>query len=70
MSKIFRNTAWTKRDPDCTNIVACIGTTPPDAGRYGTNWQEVDAPNLAAAFPGRSLDKLWIQGDVAFYGYL
>ena len=57
--KTFRNTLFTKRNYECTNIVACKAEKAP-----GDNWVECDESFLA------NLTQLWIQGGVAFFGYM
>ncbi len=57
--RTFRNKHFTKRDYDCTNIVACVAAECPNE-----NWIEDDKIDL-----GR-LTMLYRQGDVFYYGYL
>ena len=57
--KTYRNTNWTKRDYECTNIVAARSEKPMDE-----NWAEADESILSG------LMRLYIQGGVEYYGYL
>ena len=59
MSKTFLNSAFTKRNYDCTNVVACIAEAAP-----GPNWIECGSEVLAG------LTQLHRQGSAIFYGYL
>lgn len=55
----FRNTRFTKRDYECTNVVACEAEAAPDA-----RWEECSPDVLAG------LTHLWTERGVRFYGYL
>lgn len=59
----FRNTHYTQRDYEATNIVACVAQTAP-----GPQWEAADESILAP------LTQLWIETvsgqDVRYYGYL
>lgn len=55
----FRNTKFTKRDYETTNIVACVADAAP-----GKNWE----PASASALVG--LQHLYTQAGVRYYGYL
>jgi len=57
--KTFRNTKWTKRDYECTNVVACVAEK-----ALGEHWVECDESILAKLSP------LWIQNYVQYYGYM
>lgn len=57
--KTFKNANFTKRDYECTNIIACVAEKAPEG-----NWIECDDSVL------QSLTQLWIERGVAFYGYL
>ena len=57
--KTYRNTRFTCRDYECTNVVACVSDTPPN-----DNWIECDASTLDG------LMMLWIQNGVRYYGWL
>jgi hypothetical protein len=57
--KTFKNVNFTRRDGECTNVVACQAEQPP-----GAQWVECDPAILAG------LDQLWIQAGVRFFGYL
>jgi len=58
--KTFKNANFIKRDYECTNIVACKAEVAPKDGK----WVECDESAL------NGLTQLWIQGGVAFFGYL
>lgn len=55
----FKNKNFTKRDYECTNKVCCVAQVAPDS-----NWIPCDESELDG------LTRLYIQGDVQFYGYL
>lgn len=57
--KTFRNVHFTKRDHECTNVVACQADEAP-----GADWVECSADILAP------LTQLWIRGNVRYFGYL
>jgi hypothetical protein len=57
--KTFKNKNYTKRDFECSNIVCCTATTAP-----GPQWVECAEAELFG------LQKLWITGEVRFYGFL
>jgi hypothetical protein len=57
--KTFRNIHSTKRDYECTNVVACTAEQAPNE-----NWVEADDSILAP------LDMLCIERGVTYYGYL
>jgi hypothetical protein len=59
ITKTFRNAAFTKRNYECTNLVACVADVAP-----GPNWIECGDDVLAG------LTKLHRQGGAVFYGYL
>lgn len=58
--KTFRNTAFTRRDYECTNIVACQTESAP----AGQHWEECDESILDG------LDQLWIESGVRYFGYM
>ncbi len=58
-TKTFRNSAFTKRNPDCINVVACVADAAP-----GPNWIECEPEVLTG------LMQLHRQGGAVFYGYL
>ena len=58
-TKTFRNTAWTHRNYECTNLVACQATVAP-----GPKWIETDSSILDG------LTKLHSQAGATFFGYL
>ena len=57
--KTFKNIHFVKRDYECTNLVACVGESAPDA-----NWVECDPSVLDG------LNQLWIERSVRYFGYL
>lgn len=57
--KTFRNTRWTSRNYECTNIVACQAPAAP-----ADHWEECEAEIL------NGLTDLWREGDVRLFGYL
>ena len=57
--KTYRNTNFTKRDYEGTNIVACQAEQAP-----GEAWE------LATEGILNGLTQLWIQGGVRYFGYL
>jgi len=57
--KTFRNAAWTRRDYECTNIVACQAPVAP-----GPKWIETDSSILAG------LTQLHAQGGATYFGHL
>jgi hypothetical protein len=57
--KTFKNIHFTKRDYECTNVVACVSDVAPDA-----NWTPADESIL------KGLTQLQIVAGVAYWGYL
>ena len=57
--KTFRNSLFTKRDYECTNLVACQAEAAP-----GEHWIECDASVL------EGLTHLYSERGVRFYGWL
>ena len=55
----FRNTKFTKRDYETTNIVACVADAAP-----GDNWELADGSALLG------LEHLYTQAGVRYYGYI
>ena len=55
----FKNKHFTRRNRDCTNVVACVTETKPDK-----NYIESDETVLYG------LTQLWIENGVRYYGYL
>ena len=55
----YRNTKFTTRDYECTNIVACVSAAAPAAF-----WEAADESILSG------LTKLYTQAGVTYYGYL
>jgi len=51
MTKVFKNTTWTKRNYDCTNLVLQVTPTQPVDYQTGevdlVNWVEVDPEEVA-----------------------
>ena len=58
-TKTFTNTAWTKRDYECINIVACQADVAP-----GPQWVEA-APEAV-----RGLTMLYRQAGVTYFGHM
>lgn len=59
MKQIWKNANFTKRDYDCTNIVAAMGNKPVNG-----NWIEGNSSDLS------KLTMLYIQDGTEYYGYL
>lgn len=57
--KTFRNTKYTKRNYDCTNIVACQALSAP-----GPEWVECE-PEIV-----EKLTQLYLQNGVRYFGHL
>ena len=57
--KTYRNTKYTTRNYDCTNVVACVAAAAP-----ANHWQPADESIL------KGLTKLYAAGDVTYYGHL
>lgn len=55
----FKNKNFTKRDHECTNVVACFADKAPDE-----NYVPADVTVLDG------LTRLWIENGVEYYGYL
>jgi len=55
----YRNTKFTTRNYECTNVVACIADAAPAA-----HWEACDESILDG------LTKLYTQAGVAYYGHL
>ena len=55
----YRNTRFTARDYECTNVVACVADAAPAAF-----WQPADESILSG------LTKLYVEAGVTYYGYL
>lgn len=56
---IFRNTKFTKRDYECTNIVACVAEEAPNENYV-----------LDLKFSIANLTHLFTQSGVRYYGFL
>lgn len=59
MLKTFKNTNYTTRNYEVTNVVACQAPSAP-----GPQWVECDPSTLD------KLQQLWKQGDATYFGYL
>lgn len=57
--KTFRNTNFTKRNYECSNVVACQGSVAP-----GPQWVECGESILA------NLQQLWLTNGVRYFGWL
>ena len=61
--KPYRNTKWTKRDYECTNVAACVSTAPPTP-----DYQVVNEEYL------NGMQQLWVETinghETRFYGWL
>lgn len=55
----FRNKNFTKRDYECTNVIACVADSAPNE-----NWISADESVI------NNLTQLWIENGVRYYGYL
>ena len=65
MNQVYRNTRFTKRNYECTNVVACEIL---DAyAKVPDGYEPADAKFKAYV---RNLTPLWIESGVRFYGYL
>jgi len=62
--KTFFNKNFTKRNYDCTNVVACIANEAPN-----DNFQEMTAAEIHDKGIG-NLQKLYIENGVQYYGFL
>ena len=60
----FRNGNWTKRNYECTNVVACEAEAAP-----GDNWVPVDSAYVEAIL-NRGGCQLEICAGVRYYGWL
>lgn len=56
----YRNTAWKRRDYECTNVVAARATQPPPRGQW--------VPAEDSALDG--LTRLWIEAGIEYWGYM
>jgi hypothetical protein len=61
---VFRNRNWTKRNYECTNVVACEADEAPT-----DNWVPVD-PAYLDALLNRGGQQLEICAGVHYYGWL
>lgn len=57
--KTFRNTKYTKRDYEATNVIACQAVAAP-----APHWVECSETVLEGLFP------LWIENGTRYFGYL
>ena len=55
----FKNKNFTKRDSECTHVVACQAPSAP-----GPDWVECDESTL------EGMTRLWRQGEAVFFGYM
>lgn len=55
----FKNKNFTKRNYECTNVIACVAAAAPDE-----NYIESDEAVL------QGLTQLWIENGVRYYGHL
>ena len=55
----YRNTKFTTRNYDCTNVVACVASAAP-----ASHWQPADESILSG------LTQLYRENGVTYYGYL
>jgi hypothetical protein len=62
----YKNNGFTKRNYDCTNIVACV--TDENPNERG-DWKQLDW-QIATDGILNGLTKLYICNGVAYYGYL
>jgi len=65
--KVFKNTAFIKRNYDCTNVVACEAENNEmfqEMGLIPSNWVEGDRSIL------NGLSQIYMRCGVRFYGYL
>ena len=59
---VFKNRLWTKRDYECTNVVACVAEAKPETDN--DRWEPAEEAILAP------LTHLWTERGVRYYGYL
>ena len=59
MPEVFKHRRFTKRNYECTNIVACVAHMAPSE-----EYERADTSILTG------LTKLWIESGVTYYGYL
>lgn len=59
---VYRNTKFTKRNYDCTNIAACI---PVDDGAKVPEHYEVAPSSIL-----NGMTPLWIEGGIQYWGWL
>ena len=59
---VYRNKFFTKRDYECSNIVACVADSKPATA--DDRWQEADESILTG------LTSMGIENNVWYYGYL
>lgn len=62
---IYRNTRFTERNYECTNLVAC--ETVEEDATIPEGYELADAAFCAYA---RNLTPLWIEGGIRYSGYL
>lgn len=56
---VYKNKHFVKRDYECTNVVACKSTQPPN-----DNYIEA-APEIL-----NNLTPLWIENGIEYYGFM
>lgn len=61
---MFRNKNFTKRDYDCTNVVACESEFAPNENYVLTSHEELNSMLKS------SIQPLFIENGVQFYGYM
>lgn len=62
--QMFRNKHFTKRDYECTNVVACLAESAPNVNYIPTTHEELNAMLRSPIQP------LYIEAGVQYYGYL
>lgn len=59
--KTFKNANFTKRNYECTNVVACVAAEAPNDGITWIETSEVEVSGL---------DRIFIRAGIQYYGYL
>jgi hypothetical protein len=62
---VMKNVYFTKRDYECTNVVAATYETRFKPGQLDSLKWEPCGPSIL-----KGLNKLWIENGVTYYGYL
>jgi long-subunit acyl-CoA synthetase (AMP-forming) len=67
LMKLFRNSRFTSRNYECTNIVWCRADSLEQIKQImpQSQWSEVEEGNIAP-----TAQQLWKQGPVTFFGWL